>query len=455
MRYWWLPLVLLPLKASADPCGMVPPIGTADTPGAIRRVGAQMTYVFYKNGIESFVIRPGFSGRVEQFGMLIPFPSPPSIKKVEDKIFTHIQRAIDPPEIPLHLQIYDGLGLGDSIGSLLGTTGLGLRGSGRGVGGGIGGLAINEVRVVRQEAVGMYEVAVLKAGSASALKRWMKDHQYRFPKGMEQTANAYISGRWCFVAVKARVGKKRGIVPRPGMRRAKAVLPPGASFTGAVQAMSFRFRSRRLVVPMRLSAFNPGPMHNIVYLLTDRGMKIRQLPARYVKRQITGRELVRNLYSRLPVRVHGGPIEGVTMQAMLQLESQRRPEPHNGFARALFAADLIAASRRRLTLSHERNEKALHNINEALGLRGPEVDLWVAKASKAAAKKLGLRAKAMLENMTLTVIEGDFPRELLKRENLRFARYRKKRSRPDPLYSSLGLNGLLMYGWPKHLQKGN
>ncbi len=429
---------------------MVPPIGTADTPGAIRRVGAQMTYVFYQNGIESFVIRPGFTGRVEQFGMLIPFPSPPSIKKVEDDIFAHIQRAIDPPEIPLHLQIYDGLGLGDSVGSLLGTNGLGLRGSG----GGIGGLAINEVRVVRQEAVGMYEVAVLKAGSAGALKRWMKDHRYRFPKGMEQTANAYIRGRWCFVAVKARVGKKRGIVPRPGMRRAKAVLPSGASFTGAVQAMSFRFRSRRLVVPMRLSAFNPGPMHNIVYLLTDRGMKIKQLPSHYVKRQLTGRELVRNLYSRLPVRVHGGPIEAVTMQAMLQLESQRRPEPHNGFARALFAADLIAASRRRLTLSHERNEKTLHNINEALGLRGPEIDRLVAKANEDEAERLSLWAKSKLKKMTLTVIEGDFPRDLLRRENLRFERYRKKRERLDPLYSNLGLNGQLMYGWPKHLQKG-
>ena len=33
-----------------------------------------------------------------------------------------------------------------------------------------------EVRVIRQEAVGMYEVAVLEAGSAAALKKWIDEH---------------------------------------------------------------------------------------------------------------------------------------------------------------------------------------------------------------------------------------------------------------------------------------
>ena len=43
----------------ADPCGMVPPIYTGEGP-PITRVGEQKTYVFFKNGVESFVIRPGF-----------------------------------------------------------------------------------------------------------------------------------------------------------------------------------------------------------------------------------------------------------------------------------------------------------------------------------------------------------------------------------------------------------
>src|SRR3954470_15350883 len=84
--------------AAADPCGMVPPIYTG--PGiAITRVGPQRTYVFYENGLETYVIRPGFSGKVDEFGMLIPFPSPPALRKVPDEIFTQITAAIDPPEV--------------------------------------------------------------------------------------------------------------------------------------------------------------------------------------------------------------------------------------------------------------------------------------------------------------------------------------------------------------------
>ena len=53
--------------ANADPCGMVPPIYVG--PGVpIARTGDQNTFVFYKNGVETFVIHPGFKGKVEQFG---------------------------------------------------------------------------------------------------------------------------------------------------------------------------------------------------------------------------------------------------------------------------------------------------------------------------------------------------------------------------------------------------
>src|SRR5688572_23439266 len=67
-----LAFALVPLSfAAADPCGMVPPI-YIQGPSAITRVGDQITYVFYKDGYETFVIRPGFNGKVEEFGMLVP-----------------------------------------------------------------------------------------------------------------------------------------------------------------------------------------------------------------------------------------------------------------------------------------------------------------------------------------------------------------------------------------------
>ena len=91
-----------PRPADADPCGMVPPIYAGEGI-PIARIGAQKTYVFYKDGIETFVIRPGFEGKVEEFGMLIPFPEPPAVRKVPDNIFDQIAKAVDPPEVVVDL----------------------------------------------------------------------------------------------------------------------------------------------------------------------------------------------------------------------------------------------------------------------------------------------------------------------------------------------------------------
>src|SRR5438876_10217564 len=57
-------------RALADPCGMVPPIYVSDNTSLVR-VGDEQTYVFFKDGLETFVIRPGFSGKGEDFGMEI------------------------------------------------------------------------------------------------------------------------------------------------------------------------------------------------------------------------------------------------------------------------------------------------------------------------------------------------------------------------------------------------
>ena len=97
-------------------------------------------------------------------------------------------------------------------------------------------MAKNQVRVVKEEAVGMYEVAVLEAGSAAALKKWVDEHGYQFPDGMDDACNDYVKQGWCFVAVKTNVGQKGGVAPKPGQRQVNAKLPAGSTFDGFVQA---------------------------------------------------------------------------------------------------------------------------------------------------------------------------------------------------------------------------
>ena len=405
-------VVSLANSAMADPCGMVPPIYTG--PGTpIVRVGEQQTYVFYKDGVETFVIRPGFSGKVDEFGMLIPFPTPPAIRKVPDHIFDHIAAAIDPPEVVVNLLPQVALGAllqkQQAVRTVTSTSGLAWK---------------QQVRVLRREAVGMYEVVVLEAGSSAALKRWMDDHGYKYPTGMDTSCDTYVEAGWCFVAVKTRVGQKGGVDPKPGQREVNSKLPKGSTFDGAVQAMGFRFRSEKLVVPMRLASFNAGELRNIVYLLSDGPKKIRSIPEEYVVRQISGEQLYRNVTGLLPLRIIGGTAAEIPEYRKKTLATERDPTSKNGAARDLFASDLLAATRENLSLPHEEKEKELLRIGERFGLRGGQIDALNTAALKQARDKTVAASLDALKEMTLSVIDGDFPREVLADQNLTFAEYK-------------------------------
>ena len=125
---------------------------------------------------------------------------------------------------------------------------------------------------------------------------------------------------------------------------------------------------------MRLSAYNEGSMHNIVYLLTDGPRKIRSIPEEFVMRQLSGDEVLRNVTQPLPLRIIGGTVTDLQEWHRQSLVQQRNPTPHNGFAKELFASDLLAVKTDRLSHPHEEDEKMLLRIGEHLGLRGPVID---------------------------------------------------------------------------------
>ncbi|MFT3839326.1 MAG: DUF2330 domain-containing protein [Myxococcaceae bacterium] len=260
MKVLFASLLLLGTAAAADPCGMVPPIYTGGQPVPIIRTGAQRTYAFYKDGVETYVIRPGFTGKAEEFGMLIPFPSPPALRKVPDEIFLQLSAAIDPPEVivdlrpPPPMPSFGGMGMAAGAPSARASVAQEAP------------LRYDEVKVLHQEAVGMYEVATLAAGSAEALDKWMTQHGFMYPKGMDAVVNEYVKLQWVFVAEKTRVGSKENADPKPGMRKVDPSMPSNAQFNGFVQAMGFRFKVDKPSLPMRLSPFNEGDNHQVILL---------------------------------------------------------------------------------------------------------------------------------------------------------------------------------------------
>jgi hypothetical protein len=400
-------LLLAAGEATADPCGMVPPLWSVNVPNAITRVGAQKTYVFYEDGIESFVLRPAFSGKVDEFGMLISFPTPPAMRKVPEEIFTQIASAIDPPTI----QIYT---------YSMSPRRMALMGAGASANyADEEKLSYSTVNVIREEAIGMYEMAVLEAGSSEALKKWMEQHQYRYPEGMDKAVDDYVKLRWCFVAVKAHVGKLAGVEAKPGMRNVDAKLPEGATFDGAVHAMEYRFKTKELVVPMRLSAYNDGEPHNVIYLLTAGPKRIARMPESFVKRQLKGEDLFENVTSPLPVTIVG-PISQLTKAIWEAAQPGRDPTPYNGEAKELFASDVLSSKRKRLVHPHEEREKVYLRIAEELNMRGAEIDQLNHEAIKAESDEELLGTLKGIKSMTMTVIDAVLPREQLAKENLTF-----------------------------------
>ncbi len=405
-----LTLLLFAPPTQADPCGMVPPIYVGNI-SPITRIGLQKTYVFYKDGIETFVIRPGFQGNVDNFGMLIPFPNPPALRKVPDNIFEQIANAIDPPEVVVDLRMQVEADFATESAAMPSAAMRGME------------FSADTVVVLKQEAVGMYEVAVLQAGSAKALKRWMDQNGFQYPDGMDAVTEDYVQLDWCFVAVKTKVGNQGAVEPAPGQRQVDPALPKGSVFDGHVQGMGFRFKSDELVVPMRLSAFNGGDLRNIVYLLTDGPRKVRSIPEQFVVRQLKGKTLINNVTKPLPLRIIGGIEIEIPDYRQKSLAEERNPAPHNAVAKELFASDLLAVETGNLSLEHEETEKELLRIGEHFGLRGADIDKQNAIALKAQREQTVKKGLDLLAGMTLTVVDGDFPREVIAKDNLTFASY--------------------------------
>ena len=438
-RHPWVALaaLLAAAPAAADPCGMVPPIRIDDIAGvpAIQRQGAQRTYMMFHQGVETIALRPGFTGKVDDFGMLIPFPTPPALRKIEDDTFAHLEALVDPPEVDVWLYDPRQMYMEDmEMSAMAGTMDKSAEAE-------EGGLRYDEVKVLNQEAVGMYQVAVLEAGSPKALQRWMEANGYRYPKGMDATVNDYVGARWCFVAIKATVNQMPGVSPKPGMREVNPKLPAGASFDGHVQGMGFRFKTDSPVIPMRLSVFNPddsgqGP-RNVAYLFTEGGVKLSDIPEETVVRQVAGSELVRRFTKPLNVRWHNGEAKDLDPASRPQLEATRDPRPHMHFAEDLVASDLYAISSGTLSLPFEEEEKELLRISESFGLRGAEIDALHAGAigvERANTVEGSLRS---LASLTLTVVDGSFPIPVLARQNLTLEAWDLPRGaeppRQDPL----------------------
>ena len=153
--------------------------------------------------------------------------------------------------------------------------------------------------------------------------------------------------------------------------------------------------------------------------------RIRSIPEEYVVRQVSGEQLYKNVSDLLPIRVLGGTAADLSADHVRRLAGQRNPHPKNGAAKELFAADLQAvALGGELSLPQEEMEKDLLRVGERLGLRGAAIDKLNAQVLAEMNRKTVETALDGVKEMTLTMVDGDFPREVLAGQNLKFANFK-------------------------------
>ncbi len=182
----------------------------------------QKAVVLYRNGIEDLIISPRFDGPAARFAWIIPVPSRPKVDKVAGALFHEIVGIVSPPRKF----------------KAMGTAGI-ARTAG--------------VAVLERKQVGAYEVAVLQAGDASALVKWLKANRFAIPSAAKGPIKQHIKEKWTFVAARVSVPQAER-----GLR------------TGTLAPIRLTFPTSKPIYPLRMSALNPEEFLVHVYLVLPR-----------------------------------------------------------------------------------------------------------------------------------------------------------------------------------------
>ncbi len=178
---------------------------------------------------------------------------------------------------------------------------------------------------------------------------------------------------------------------------------------------------------MRLSAYNEGKLFNRVYVLSNQHLRFKQLPGKFIKERISGDKLYKNMTQPLPVRVVGGTLAQAKKMGLLnQPQYNRDPSSHNGHALDAFSSDLLSNKTGKLSHPFEEREKELLKIGERLGMRGKEVDALIGQVIRKERRTTLKDVEAEFKKLVLTVLEGDFPRDVIAKENLTLVSFNPK-----------------------------
>lgn len=216
---------LLPPKPAGAMCG---PIGRPDQ--VVEVDGDQRVFIYHRNGMEDLVLQAAIRGNGADFGMVLPLPAVPDIRKVERVFFDDLFAMTRTRQVDF------------AEGRAAPPGGAGMQADAP---------ELERVEVVKQNIVGPFETVVLKAKKLEALNGWLADNGYKTTDENQRLMQSYLDKDWFFVAVKVSVEGRQ------------------QEFDGRVQPMGFRFPTKTIVLPTKMASIVPKGMAFTIYVIAN------------------------------------------------------------------------------------------------------------------------------------------------------------------------------------------
>ncbi len=261
-------LGLLPLTGAAD--GKFYPPTAFPTQVTIPD---QRALIHFTNGVERLVIETRFTGAGTNFAWVVPLPNQPVVEAASTGLFPTLNFYFQ-PTITHHVPRYY-LGILGAIGLLLvlrlmmqvcsgplaaltiflllllaAALLLPALSTARSKAGGTAESASASVSILDRQLVGVFETTTIASREPQALQTWLRENGFTVTTNSEPVIADYVKDGWIFVAAK--------------VRRDQA-----GSQTSTPHPLSFTFKTKQPVYPMRLTGVDNGPLQVELYVFAD------------------------------------------------------------------------------------------------------------------------------------------------------------------------------------------
>jgi hypothetical protein len=176
-------LLAVPTPPGAEACAVAP------ARNVVVEVASESAIIVWDaaSRTQHFIRRAAFNAtapgdaKVQDFGFLVPTPTPPVLTEVDDKAFDELAK-VTAPKTETQKRPSGGCAIGCAAAKTPGAAG--------------------KVEVLEEKHVAGYDARVLKATDADALAAWLKDHEYESRPALTRWLKPYVDRGWIVTAFK-------------------------------------------------------------------------------------------------------------------------------------------------------------------------------------------------------------------------------------------------------------